>query len=271
MRAQCPHCGFAGNIRDDLIPEGGRTISCPKCKHTFLVQRSGDSLDRPLTEMKDTGRPRPAVAGSAAPPRSAPRKTNLFLIVIVAVLLVVLGFFAGYQYRGFIDDRIAPKTKVEKPKKAPKKHPPNSGPKRDRHPLMTPKGTPAAGIPPGNPQEWKSEKSFTADTLFDTLSAMPPGQARNFCRKNSTAEVNGNGTIREIKKTSTNDSIIGIYSITVECGADTRAVITSKMTESYLSNFGVGGSVGFIGILADYTVSGKHKTIHLADGMIVVK
>jgi hypothetical protein len=192
----------------------------------------------------------------------------------MAVLIVVLGFFAGYQYRGFIDEKIAPRTKIEKPKKAPKKHPPNSGPKRDRHPLMTPMGTPATGIPPGNPgrsTEWKSEKSFTADTLFDTLSAMPPGQARNFCRKNNTAEVTGNGTIREIKKTSTADSIIGIYSITVECGADTRVVIASKMTESYLSNFGVGGSVGFIGILADYTVSGKHKTIHLADGMIIVR
>lgn len=274
MRAHCPNCGFEGNVRDELIPEGGRTISCPKCKNTFLVRRGNGQPGRPISGSGHIGRPQPAATGTAAPPRSAPRAPSPFLIVIMAVLFLSLGFFGGYRYKGFVDGGTTAPTRAEKPEKGPKKPPGNAGPKRDRHPLMTPMGTPTAAIPPGEPGRAggsKPETSFTAGTLFDTLSAMPPGQARNFCRKGVTAEVTGDGTIREIKKTSTGDGIIGIYSITVECDPDARVIITSKMTESYLSNFAVGSAVSFIGALADYAASGKQQTIYLADGMILAK
>jgi predicted Zn finger-like uncharacterized protein len=273
MRAQCPQCGFTGNIRDDLVPETGRTIACPRCKNTFFARRDGDRLGRPLSEHGDRGRLRPAVTGSAPVPRSAARKTNPFLIIAIAALFLMLGYLGGYQYRGFIDGKTGPPTRVEKPGKAPKKHPFKPGRKPDREPLMTPMGTPTTGIPadgPGGAPGWKSEGSFTADALFAALSAMPPGQVRNFCRKNAAAEVNGNGTIREMKKTSTADGIIGTYSVTIQVGPNTRVVVDSKMTESYLANFTVGGAVGFIGTLSDYLVSGTIKTIYLRDGMIVV-
>ncbi len=55
MRISCPHCGAAGTIRDDLVPEGGRTIACPKCRSAFTVT-------------KGFGDPRSPTAPSAASP-----------------------------------------------------------------------------------------------------------------------------------------------------------------------------------------------------------
>jgi predicted Zn finger-like uncharacterized protein len=42
MKTQCPKCGYEGSIKDDLIPEGGRTVGCPQCKATFMVKKTGD-------------------------------------------------------------------------------------------------------------------------------------------------------------------------------------------------------------------------------------
>ncbi len=41
MKTQCPECGYEGDIKDDLIPEGGRTVGCPQCKATFTVNKDG--------------------------------------------------------------------------------------------------------------------------------------------------------------------------------------------------------------------------------------
>jgi predicted Zn finger-like uncharacterized protein len=41
MRITCPHCGATGNIRDGLVPEAGKTISCPRCQGRFPVKREG--------------------------------------------------------------------------------------------------------------------------------------------------------------------------------------------------------------------------------------
>lgn len=277
MRAQCPHCGFEGNIRDDLIPEVGRTIACPKCARTFFVGKGGSLPGAAPPRGAGIDRARPAVTAPPpppSPPRPAPRKMSPLVTVLIGLLIAALGFYSGYQYRGFMDDTTAPATKIEKPKKAPKTPKPGTMTKLDPRLLMTPMGTPVTGIPPdgaGKPKEPGSGKTFTAAALFETLSAMPPGQAGKFCRDNSTAEVTGDGTLREITKTNTTGSIIGAYTVTVECGADTWVVIDSKMTESYRPNFAVGGTVGFIGTLADCSVSGTRTTIRLSDGMIVIK
>jgi predicted Zn finger-like uncharacterized protein len=37
MEITCPHCNFSGTIQDDLIPESGSAVSCPKCKKKFFV------------------------------------------------------------------------------------------------------------------------------------------------------------------------------------------------------------------------------------------
>jgi predicted Zn finger-like uncharacterized protein len=48
MKTQCPECGYTGNIRDDLIPEGGRSVGCPRCKATFTV-RNDNPVQHPDT------------------------------------------------------------------------------------------------------------------------------------------------------------------------------------------------------------------------------
>ena len=37
MQITCPHCKFSGTIQDELIPEEGSAVSCPKCRKKFFV------------------------------------------------------------------------------------------------------------------------------------------------------------------------------------------------------------------------------------------
>lgn len=39
MKISCPQCGASGNLPDHQIPEEGRFVSCPRCKHGFTVNR----------------------------------------------------------------------------------------------------------------------------------------------------------------------------------------------------------------------------------------
>jgi predicted Zn finger-like uncharacterized protein len=39
MKITCPKCNAAGNIPDHEIPEAGRFLSCPRCKHGFDVKK----------------------------------------------------------------------------------------------------------------------------------------------------------------------------------------------------------------------------------------
>jgi len=39
MKITCPKCGASGNLPDHEIPEEGRFLSCPKCKHGFDVEK----------------------------------------------------------------------------------------------------------------------------------------------------------------------------------------------------------------------------------------
>jgi predicted Zn finger-like uncharacterized protein len=39
MKISCPKCNASGNIPDHEIPEDGRFLSCPKCKHGFDVKK----------------------------------------------------------------------------------------------------------------------------------------------------------------------------------------------------------------------------------------
>jgi hypothetical protein len=47
MKAACPKCGFEGNIKDELIPDAGRSIGCPKCKNRFFITKSeGPTIEK---------------------------------------------------------------------------------------------------------------------------------------------------------------------------------------------------------------------------------
>ncbi len=62
MKIQCPKCGYSGNLADQLIPDEGRTIGCPKCKERFSIKKpivpAGDpnefyEIERNTTPMQD--------------------------------------------------------------------------------------------------------------------------------------------------------------------------------------------------------------------------
>ena len=47
MKTSCPICGFETEILDEKIRKRGRNVTCPRCGHTYFVERSTYSdLDR---------------------------------------------------------------------------------------------------------------------------------------------------------------------------------------------------------------------------------
>lgn len=44
MKVLCPVCKFTGNINDDLVPEQGKNVGCPKCKTRLFVKRPDVSV-----------------------------------------------------------------------------------------------------------------------------------------------------------------------------------------------------------------------------------
>jgi tetratricopeptide (TPR) repeat protein len=103
MKAVCPKCGFSGNIKDELIPDTGRTIGCPKCANKFMVHRnqinSGDtSVKNEPTQIKS-----PAVR-SIPSARNLSKDSERFLVrhklpvILVSVVLLLLIVFGIVPY-----------------------------------------------------------------------------------------------------------------------------------------------------------------------------
>ncbi|MBN1572279.1 MAG: zinc-ribbon domain-containing protein [Deltaproteobacteria bacterium] len=45
MEIHCPKCDFRGNINEEKIPESGKYLNCPKCKHRFLIKRPKPGME----------------------------------------------------------------------------------------------------------------------------------------------------------------------------------------------------------------------------------
>jgi predicted Zn finger-like uncharacterized protein len=73
MRIECPKCKYSGNIADQLVPEEGRTVGCPKCKERFFIQKQ---IPHPAIEAKGQAAEEPShepVIEEKSPPNvSAP-------------------------------------------------------------------------------------------------------------------------------------------------------------------------------------------------------
>jgi len=50
MKITCPKCGANGNLPDHEIPEEGRFLSCPKCKHGFDVKKPKATVNEYLVD-----------------------------------------------------------------------------------------------------------------------------------------------------------------------------------------------------------------------------
>ena len=51
MKITCPQCGANGNLPDHEIPEEGRFLSCPKCKHGFDVKKPKATVNEYLVDV----------------------------------------------------------------------------------------------------------------------------------------------------------------------------------------------------------------------------
>ncbi len=51
MKISCPKCGASGNLPDHEIPEEGRFLSCPKCKHGFDVKKPRATTNEYLVDV----------------------------------------------------------------------------------------------------------------------------------------------------------------------------------------------------------------------------
>lgn len=103
MKTQCPECGYEGDIKDDLIPEGGRTVGCPQCKTTFMVKRD-DSIKKPDTngsapqEVEVDGRefiPFRQRETRVAHTRTDRLVTRIAVLALSFAVVLVIGFFIG--------------------------------------------------------------------------------------------------------------------------------------------------------------------------------
>ncbi len=103
MKTQCPECGYEGDIKDDLIPEGGRTVGCPQCKATFAVKKDG-AIVRPAKN--NNARPEVDVDGRDFIPfrqreervsraRADRMVTRIAVFALSLSAVFVIGFFIG--------------------------------------------------------------------------------------------------------------------------------------------------------------------------------
>ncbi|MFO8056364.1 MAG: zinc-ribbon domain-containing protein [bacterium] len=68
MRLQCPKCKKEYNVPDERITDRGVKITCPACKHQFIVKRRHEQEQ----EKKKAETPPPRKPASTRPPKKTP-------------------------------------------------------------------------------------------------------------------------------------------------------------------------------------------------------
>ncbi len=63
MDILCPVCKFKGSISDDLIPESGKRVACPRCRASIFIRKPVISLTAGKSKGSSPGRP----AGNSSP------------------------------------------------------------------------------------------------------------------------------------------------------------------------------------------------------------
>jgi predicted Zn finger-like uncharacterized protein len=118
MKTQCPKCGFEGDIKDDLIPEEGRTVGCPECKTTFMVRRDSiikkpDTNGSARREVEVNGRefiPSRQREARVARARTDRLVTRIAALILSFAAVFVIGLFVGrYTHDYTIDNPLKKK------------------------------------------------------------------------------------------------------------------------------------------------------------------
>ena len=176
MKTRCPKCGYEGSIKDDLIPEGGRTVGCPQCKTTFMVKKDEPESKAVLEE----GAPRDMeVEGQDFIPlrQREARDARNRMDHLVARIIVLAFSFAAVFIIGFLIGRYTHTYTLTNPLKKGGVIP--AGVMTPASPGGTPTDSKAVPSQPAGPGETPDgttnlpseplilEESFTSDVFLD--------------------------------------------------------------------------------------------------------
>jgi len=103
MEITCPHCNFSGEIQDNLIPESGSAVTCPKCKKKFFVTPDIPEME---TEEIMTENPSSAAGRTDTPNPSRSDRKKKAKPDTVKTLFVAFGLIFG-MFLCFIAGRIS--------------------------------------------------------------------------------------------------------------------------------------------------------------------
>lgn len=102
MKVICPNCGYTGNIKEELIPEAGRKIRCPKCNERFVVVKGiQHELDHNTSGVPEIKTPLKQSIISSKKQKNNYNKNLLIALVAVCIVVFVGGFFAYSSFNRF--------------------------------------------------------------------------------------------------------------------------------------------------------------------------
>ena len=129
MQVKCPKCGYTGAIADELVPEEGGTVECPRCRERSPVQKppgepfrlveppgagkpAGESTDRGPFPIQVPTEPARFDGIVTFPPETARRPRRKLSVAggclgvgaALLVIAVLLGVFGSPRLKGLLTD-----------------------------------------------------------------------------------------------------------------------------------------------------------------------
>jgi predicted Zn finger-like uncharacterized protein len=247
MKIKCPKCSFAGTIPDEKIPQGGRSVACPKCRASFFVEKE------PLP-LSPTPRPVPAGqpegAGIPQPQKRKSGTPKLLPIILVGFSCLIIGYCAGFLvHSGSSETAGDPATP----------------------PSLTGSPKSPAGGPPGprTPEPGTSSASYEIGDLLGKLRTLSSIQIQNSYIDNPCV-VYGAGTLTEIDEPwgYLADKTSGNYVLTVEPQELIYISIGVSMERDEILKYNIGSTVSFRGVLTKYDNAGPGAFMVLDKGIV---
>ena len=281
MEAVCPSCGFKGNIGDDRIPDGGRNVTCPRCKTAFFVNKN-----RSVRPERGTGEnliSNPPV-GSYGPHLSSPDEKTMKRspILVCSVLLVtaaffyILGFISGVVvYEADSDSDVEVSKSLDEAGDKPKSD--SSAVKEGettKAPYSDEDESSLTEVP------LSTRKGVEVNKLMESLVPLSEIQVKKYIEDNIYLKVYGVGTVNDVQemnfywntfaKKDYEDNKYGVE-VQLDSGKE-NVVIALAMKDNEVMKINKGDIVRFNGKLVNFrSVDGGLVFLYLDDGKLKKK
>ena len=198
MEVVCLNCKYKGNIKDELVPDLGREVTCPHCKAEFFVRRK-EKLE---SESEMVGNVVSEPSGSSFKPKfssfeqigAAIKPTFVVsFLLLTAVAFFVFGFFilATFYYSD-----SEPNTEISRSDDVAVKPP-----KTTKYDLNKPKPSDTPDFndkPVEAPKAPKTiESGVELQELMKHILYRSRGQKKNFIEENRHLRIYGDGTFQK--------------------------------------------------------------------------